>query len=44
MIVAGVDVGAATAKTAILKDGELVASAIMPTGDVVSQSAEEITK
>ncbi len=44
MIVAGVDVGAATAKTAILKDGEFVASAIMPTGDVVSQSAEEITK
>jgi predicted CoA-substrate-specific enzyme activase len=44
MIVAGVDVGAATAKTAILKDGEFVSSAIMPTGDVVSQAAEEITK
>ena len=44
MIVAGVDVGAATAKTAILKDGEFVASAIMPTGDVVSQAAEDITK
>jgi predicted CoA-substrate-specific enzyme activase len=44
MIVAGVDVGAATAKTAILKDGEFVSSAIMPTGDVVSQAAEDITK
>jgi len=44
MIVAGVDVGAATAKTAILKNGEFVSSAIMPTGDVVSQAAEDITK
>ena len=43
MIVAGVDVGAATAKTAILKNGEFVSSAIMPTGDVVSQAAEDIT-
>ncbi len=44
MIVAGVDVGAATAKTAILKDGEFIASAIMPTGDVVSQVAEGVTR
>ena len=44
MIIAGVDIGAATAKTAILKDGEFVSSAIMPTGDVVSQAAEDITK
>jgi len=44
MIVAGVDVGAATAKTAILKDGEFISSAIMPTGDVVIQAAEDITK
>ncbi|RLC29646.1 MAG: 2-hydroxyglutaryl-CoA dehydratase [Deltaproteobacteria bacterium] len=44
MIVAGVDVGAATAKTAIVKDGEIVSYDIMPTGDVVSQAAEEITK
>lgn len=43
MIVAGVDVGAATTKTAILKDGEFISSAIMPTGDVVIQAAEEIT-
>ncbi len=44
MIVAGVDVGAATAKTAIIKDGVFIASAIMPTGDIVSQAAEDITK
>jgi predicted CoA-substrate-specific enzyme activase len=44
MIVAGVDVGAATAKTAILKDGEFISHAIMPTGDVVTQAAEDITK
>ncbi len=44
MIVAGVDVGAATAKTAIMKDGEFIASAIMPTGDIVSKAAEDITK
>ena len=44
MIVAGVDVGAATAKTAIVKDGEFVSYDIMPTGDVVSQAAEDITK
>jgi (R)-2-hydroxyacyl-CoA dehydratese activating ATPase len=43
MIVAGVDVGAATAKTAILIDRKFVSSAIMPTGDIVSKAAEEIT-
>jgi activator of 2-hydroxyglutaryl-CoA dehydratase len=33
MLVAGVDVGAATAKTAIVEDGALLSFAVMPTGD-----------
>ena len=35
MLVAGVDVGAATAKTAIVRDGEMIAFAVQPTGDYV---------
>jgi len=43
MLVAGVDVGAATAKTAIVKDGELLSYAVMPTGDFVGQAARDVT-
>ena len=36
MLVAGIDIGAATAKAAIMNESELCAYAIMPTGfDVV---------
>lgn len=43
MLVAGVDVGAATAKTAIVEDGKLLAHAVMPTGDYVGQAAYDVT-
>lgn len=43
MIVAGVDVGAATAKTAIVRDGKLVAWDVLPTGGDVALAAEEVT-
>ncbi len=43
MLVAGVDVGAATAKTAIVQDGVLLSYAVMPTGDFVSQAARDVT-
>ncbi len=43
MITAGVDVGAATAKTVIVADGELLAYAVMPTGASVARAAEEVT-
>ncbi|UWG98732.1 acyl-CoA dehydratase activase [Dehalobacter sp. DCM] len=43
MLVAGVDVGAATAKTAIVKDGHFIAFAVMPTGDIVTKAAEDVT-
>ena len=43
MLVAGVDVGAATAKTAIVEDGKLLSWAVIPTGDLVSEAAEEVT-
>ena len=44
MLVAGVDVGAATAKTVILSDGKILSYAIMPTGFDVIYAANEITK
>lgn len=44
MLVAGVDIGAATAKTAIVRDGELVSWAVQPTGDYVDQAAYEVTQ
>lgn len=44
MLIVGVDVGAATAKTAILKDGEFVAYEVMPTGDYVTESSKEVTE
>lgn len=43
MLVAGVDVGAATAKTATVRDGVLIAWDVMPTGDYVSTAALEVT-
>lgn len=44
MITAGVDVGAATAKTAIVKDGNMISYKVMPTGYDVVESAEIVTK
>jgi len=43
MITAGVDVGAATAKTVIVADGEILAYAVQPTGHSVPKAAEEVT-
>lgn len=42
--VAGVDIGAATAKTVILKDGEVISSSIIPTGPNVARAAEAVTR
>ena len=44
MITAGVDVGAATAKTVIVADGEMLSHAVIPTGHSVARAAEEVTK
>ena len=44
MITAGVDVGAATAKTVIVADGEILSHAVIPTGDSVARASEEVTK
>jgi predicted CoA-substrate-specific enzyme activase len=44
VLVAGVDIGAATAKTAIVRDGELIAWDVLPTGDYVTVAAEEVTQ
>lgn len=44
MITAGVDVGAATAKTAIISDGKILSYAIIPTGDSVARAAERVTR
>ena len=44
MITAGVDVGAATAKTVILADGDVLAHAVIPTGHSVPRAAEEVTE
>ena len=44
MITAGVDVGAATAKTVILSDGEILSYAVIPTGDSVARAAERVTR
>lgn len=43
MIVAGVDVGAATAKTVILGDGKVLGYSIIPTGHNVKVAAEKAT-
>jgi predicted CoA-substrate-specific enzyme activase len=44
MITAGVDVGAATAKTVIVSDSEIMSYDIIPTGASVSRAAEEVTE
>jgi len=44
MIVAGVDIGAATAKTVIFGDGRILGYYIMPTGGNVKLAAEKATR
>ncbi|NQT72179.1 MAG: 2-hydroxyglutaryl-CoA dehydratase [Chloroflexi bacterium] len=44
MLTAGVDVGAATAKTAIVRDGEMIAHKVIPTGSKVQESALKVTE
>ncbi|MFA4916771.1 MAG: acyl-CoA dehydratase activase [Syntrophales bacterium] len=41
---AGVDVGAATAKTVIFSDGKMLGYKVIPTGHSVSRAAMEVTK
>jgi len=43
-VTAGVDVGAATAKTAVVRDGVMLACAVMPTGHQVKRAAEQVTR
>jgi predicted CoA-substrate-specific enzyme activase len=43
MITAGVDVGAATAKTVIVADSKILSQAVIPTGDSVARAAERVT-
>ena len=43
MITAGVDVGAATAKTVIVADDKILSYAVIPTGDSVARAAEKVT-
>ena len=43
-ITAGVDVGAATAKTVIMADGRILSYAVIPTGDSVARAAEKVTR
>lgn len=42
IIVAGIDIGAATAKAVILKEDKILSSHVLPTGDSVFQSAERV--
>jgi predicted CoA-substrate-specific enzyme activase len=44
MITAGVDVGAATAKTVIVADGAVLSHAVVSTGDNVARAAEGVTE
>jgi predicted CoA-substrate-specific enzyme activase len=44
MITAGVDVGAATAKTVIVADGKILSHVVIPTGHSVARAAEDVTK
>jgi len=44
ILTAGVDIGAATAKTVILRDGEILAHAIRPTGYDVVRAAATVTE
>ncbi len=43
-IVAGIDIGAATAKAVVLNETEIVSSYVMPTGDSVFKAAEMVMK
>ena len=42
LIVAGVDIGAATAKALILNDDDILAFSIIPTGYSVTQAGESV--
>lgn len=42
IIVAGIDIGAATAKSVVLKGGEILSFHVMPTGDSVSKAADTV--
>ena len=44
MLFAGVDVGAATAKTVIMSDGRVLSYSITPTGHSVIQATEKVTR
>jgi len=44
MVVAGIDVGAATAKAVIMADGEILGYCVIPTGHSIKTSAEEVMK
>ena len=44
MIVAGIDIGAATAKAVILRGDSISGFAIVPTGYDVSKAAESVTR
>jgi predicted CoA-substrate-specific enzyme activase len=44
LIVAGVDIGAATAKAVILDSGKVLSFSIMPTGHLVAQAGETIIR
>lgn len=42
MVVAGVDIGAGTAKSVILSDGQILSYSIIPTGANVAKAAEDV--
>jgi len=44
MVIAGVDVGAATAKTVIMSNGDIVGQVVIATGHNIKQAAAEVTK
>ena len=44
MLVAGIDIGAATAKAVIFNNGNMVGSSVIPTGASVARAAEEVAK
>jgi (R)-2-hydroxyacyl-CoA dehydratese activating ATPase len=43
-IVAGVDIGAATAKTVIISNGTILSGVVIPTGHSIKTAAEEVTR
>jgi len=42
MLVAGIDIGAATAKAAIISDGEILSDVVIPTGHSIAVAANEV--